>query len=401
MELLRFIGPGILVTVGFIDPGNWAANLSAGAGYGYQLLWMVTLSTIWLIILQHNVAHLGIVTGDCLAEAAHRHLPGWLSRPLLYSAVAAAIATAMAEITGMAIALNMLFHLPIMAGSALAAIVSFLLLAFSSYNRIERLIVGFVSLIGLAFLYELVLVPADWPAAVSGWLVPALPEGSIVIVMSVLGAVVMPHNLYLHSEVIQSRQWNLGDEATIRRQLRYEFIDTLLSMGIGWAINSAMIVVAAAVFFASSVAVDDLRQAAELLRPLLNEQAALVFALALLFAGISSTITAGMAGGSIFAGSLGEAWNGRDIHSRAGMVITYGGALLVCFLAGDSLKALVYSQMALSLQLPLTIFLQLYLTSSRRVMGKYANSRATLLMMLAIGLVITGLNVFLLIDLFS
>lgn len=184
----------------------------------------------------------------------------------------------------------------------MAALCSWLLRS-NSYSKLEKIIIGFVSLIGLSFLAELALVPLDWEVAARGWVTPSLPHGSLLVVMSVLGAVVMPHNLFLHSEVIQSRQWNLQDEAVIQKQLNFEFLDTLLSMTIGWAINSAMILVAAAVFFTNNVRVDDLAQATEMLRPLLGNSAAVLFAVALLFAGISSTTTAGMAGGSIFAAS--------------------------------------------------------------------------------------------------
>jgi manganese transport protein len=398
-RILRYIGPGILVTVGFIDPGNWATNTAAGAGYGYALLWMVSLATIMLIILQHNAAHLGIVTGLCLSEAASAHLKPWVSRAVLLSAVAAAVATAMAEILGGAIALNMLFHIPLKPAAAMTACFCGWLLWSNSYQKLEKMIIGFVSLIGLSFLYELSLVDIDWPQAAAGWVTPSVPPGSIAVIMGVLGAVVMPHNLFLHSEIIQSRQWNLEDDRTIKRQLRYEFLDTLLSMGIGWAINSAMILMAAAVFFASQAQVSELQQAEQMLRPLLGGGAASVFAVALLFAGIASTTTAGMAGGSIFAGLFREPYDIRDRHSWVGVALTYGLALVVLLFIDDTFRGLIYSQVALSIQLPWTIFLQIYLTSSPRVMGKYANSRLQKAMLVVIGAAVTLLNILLLGDL--
>ena len=194
------------------DPGNWASNMAAGADYGYQLLWMVTLSTIMLIILQHNVAHLGIVTGLCLSEAASIYLPAWLARPVLLSAVIAAIATSLAEVLGGAIALAMLFGIPIKIGAVLTAVFCSWLLWSNAYQKLEKLIIGFVSLIGLSFLIELSFVQIDWGQAAVGWVVPSIPDGAMLIIMSVLGAVVMPHNLFLHSEIIQSRQWNLEDK---------------------------------------------------------------------------------------------------------------------------------------------------------------------------------------------
>ena len=249
LEIFKFIGPGLLVTVGFIDPGNWASNLAAGANYGYELLWMVTLSTIMLIILQHNVAHLGIATGLCLSEAATIYMKPAYSKIILSSAMLASISTSLAEILGGAIALNMLFDIPIKAGAILVTAFVLIMLYTNSYKMIEKWIIAFVSIIGLSFLYELSLVKIDWNSAITGWVTPSFPKGSMVVIMSVLGAVVMPHNLFLHSEIIQSRQWNLKNEKIIKKQLKFEFMDTLFSMLIGWAINSAMILLAATTFF--------------------------------------------------------------------------------------------------------------------------------------------------------
>jgi len=397
-EILRYIGPGILVTVGFIDPGNWAANMAAGAEYGYKLLWMVTLSTIMLIVLQHNVAHLGIVTGRCLSEAATEYLRPLVSRTVLLSAVTASVATGLAEILGAAIALNMLFHIPLKVGAIFTALGCGWMLWANSYKRLEKWIMGFVSIIGLAFLFELSLVNINWPEAAIGWVSPVIPEGAMFVVMSVLGAVVMPHNLFLHSEIIQSRQWNLEDEAVIQKQLKYEFADTLFSMCIGWAINSAMILIAAAVFFSYQVQVEELEQAELMLRPLLGNAAAVVFAIALLFSGVSSTITAGMAGGSIFAGMFNEPYDVKDRHSWMGVALTYGLSVLLILFITDPFQGLVYSQMFLSIQLPWTIFLQIYLTSSKQVMGKYANTGLQQIMLWTIGIIVSVLNMMLLWD---
>lgn len=398
LDFLRFIGPGILVTVGFIDPGNWASNMAAGADFGYQLLWVVTLSTVMLILLQHNAAHLGIASGYCLSEAASVYMPPRYARPLLFSAVAAAVSTALAEILGGAIALSILFHIPLPVGSILTALFCSWLLWSNSYRRLEALIIGFVSLIGFSFLAELSIIDIDWPQALTGWVVPTLPEGSILIVTSVLGAVIMPHNLFLHSEIIQSRQWNLKDEKVMEKQLKYEFFDTLLSMGLGWAINSAMILIAAAVFFTHQVPVEELQQAQEMLTPLLGETAALLFAIALLFAGISSTTTAGMAGGSIFAGIFKESYDIKDRHSRIGVALTYGIALVIIFFISNPFQGLIYSQMALSIQLPFTIAAQVYLTSSKKVMGKYANRPLQKYILATTGIIVAILNILLLID---
>lgn len=396
LDFFKYIGPGLLVTVGFIDPGNWASNFAAGADFGYSLLWVITLSTIMLIVLQHNVAHLGIVTGLCLSEAATKYTPKWVSRPILGTAVLASISTSLAEILGGAIALDMLFDIPIIWGSLLTAFFVTIMLFTNSYKRIERSIIAFVSVIGLSFLYELFLVDIDWPLAARSWVTPSIPKGSLLVIMSVLGAVVMPHNLFLHSEVVQSREYNKKDDASIRKLLKYEFYDTLFSMGVGWAINSAMILLAAATFFANHIGVEELQQAKSLLEPLLGNQAATIFALALLMAGISSTVTSGMAAGSIFAGMFGESYHVKDVHSRVGILLSLGIALIVILFIENPFQGLIISQMILSVQLPFTIFLQVGLTSSKRVMGQYANSRWSSFVLYTMAAVVSVLNLALL-----
>lgn len=297
LEILKYIGPGLLVTVGFIDPGNWASNLAAGADYGYALLWMVSLSTIMLIILQHNVAHLGIVTGLCLSEAAMTYIKPRYARPMLWTAMGASVSTSLAEILGGAIALEMLFNVPVRLGAITVSAFVVIMLFTNSYGIIERWIIAFVSIIGLSFIYELSLVNIEWGEAARAWVTPSFPKGSMVVIMSVLGAVVMPHNLFLHSEVIQSRQWNLEDEKVVQKQL-----------------------------------------------------------LSLLI------------------------------------------ALLIIMLVSNPFMGLIYSQVVLSVQLPITIFLQVYLTSSEKVMGKYKNRFATKWVLYLLGAIVSGLNVMLLIS---
>lgn len=398
LDIFRYIGPGLLVTVGFIDPGNWASNFAAGSEFGYSLLWVVTISTVMLIVLQHNVAHLGIVTGLCLSEAATRYTPKWISRPILATAVLASISTSLAEILGGAIALQMLFGIPVIWGAILTTVFVLIMLFTNSYKKIERAIIAFVSVIGLSFIYELFLVQIDWPQAVSGWIKPTFPQGSILIIMSVLGAVVMPHNLFLHSEVIQSHEYNKQDEHSVRKVLKYELFDTLFSMIVGWAINSAMILLAATTFYKNNLQVEELQQAQSLLEPLLGSNAVTVFALALLMAGISSTVTSGMAAGSIFAGIFGESYHIRDIHSQVGVVLSLGIALLLIMFIGDPFKGLLISQMVLSIQLPFTVFLQVGLTSSTKVMGKYANSSWSSFVLYTIATTVTILNIMLLVS---
>lgn len=394
-EILKYIGPGLLVTVGFIDPGNWASNIAAGSEFGYTLLWMVTLATIMLIILQHNVAHLGIVTGDCLAEAAMKNLKPGIARVILGTGVLAVISTTLAEILGGAIALQLLLGIPIRVGSIIVLCVVIFLLFSNTYSKLEKLVIGFVSIIGFSFLYELSIVAIDWPVALKSWVTVSIPEGSIFIVMAVLGAVVMPHNLFLHSEVIQSRQWNKENEEVIKKQLKFEFVDTIVSMIIGWAINSAMIILAASTFFKEKIVVSDLTQAQGLLTPMIGSKAAVVFGIALLFSGISSTITAGMAGGSIYAGFFKEPYDIEDTHTKFGVSFILVASTIIIFLVSDPFKGLIYSQMMLSIQLPITVFLQVYLTSSKKVMGKYKNSILDNVMLITICIILTVLNVML------
>jgi manganese transport protein len=212
------------------------------------------------------------------------------------------------------------------------------------------------------------------------------------LLMSVLGAVVMPHNLFLHSEIIQSRQWNLQDEHIIKKQLRFEFADTLFSMIVGWAINSAMIILAAATFYHNHIKVNELQQAESILRPLLGNNASVVFAIALLLAGVASSITSAMAGGSIVSGMYREPYDIQDNHTRTGVIISLLGALVIIFFIGDPFKALILSQVFLSLQLPFTIAIQIYLTSSKKVMGKYANGPFLIFSLSLIAVIVTLLN---------
>jgi len=400
MELFRFIGPGFFVTVGFIDPGNWVTNVAAGSQFGYQLLWVVTLSTIILIIVQHNAAHLGIVTGLCLSEAASKFFKPWLRVLMLGSAMAACVATALAELLGAAIGLNMLTGLPLTIGAVLAACFSGWMLLSKNYQRLEKWIMGFVSLIGLAFVFEIWIADVSWTQTFAGWVTPAFPAGALPVIMGVLGAVVMPHNIFLHSEVIQSRQWNVQGDDIIQKQLRYEFMDTLVGMGVGWAINSAMIIMAAAVFFKGGIIVSELPQVTLTLEPIFGKLSSTVFALGLLFAGLSSSVTAAMAGGSVFAGIYQEPFDMADPHSRIGLLITLCGALAAIMMLSNPFKGILWSQIALSLQLPFTIVPLIMLTSSRKVMGTYANTRYGAVVLWIVGLVVIALNAALLVDIY-
>lgn len=392
LEIMRHIGPGLLVTVGFIDPGNWASNMAAGSQFGYSLLWVVTLSTIMLIVLQHNAAHLGIATGMCLAEATSRFLPRLLGRAILGTAYLACVATAMAEVLGGAVALQMLFGLPLRFGCVVVAAASMTMLLTSSYKQAERWIIAFVSVVGLSFLAELAMVEVDWPRAAVSWATPSMPAGSTATVVSILGAVVMPHNLFLHSEIIQSMHFEGRGQKVVEERLRYELLDTLFSMGIGWTINSAMVILAATTFFSRGVVVEDLAAAAATLSPIVGPASSVIFAVALLFAGLSSSVTAGMAAGTVTAGMFGEEYDIHDRHSSIGVALCFAGAVAACLCVEDAFAGLVWSQALLSLQLPVTVFLLIRLTSSRKVMGRYANSRPLTATLVAIGVVVTALD---------
>lgn len=398
LELFKYIGPGLLVTVGFIDPGNWASNLSAGGNYGYQLLWVVTLSTVMLILLQHNAAHLGIVTGYCLSEAAMVYYRPAVSYFMVGTAVIASISTAFAEILGASLALNMLFNIPVKIAVLFVLAISSILIFTNSYKRLELIIIGFVSITGISFVYELLVIPVNWNNAIQFSFTPSVPHGSIVIIMSIIGAVVMPHNLFLHSEIIQSRKWNLQSPNVISRQLKFEFLDTLFSMFIGWAINSAMIIVAAATFFSAHYHIATLQQASSMLTPIAGRLSGIIFAFALFCAGISSSITAGIAGGSIFAGFFKEPYDNEDQHSITGVLLALVVAAVILLFINDPLKALIYSQVALSIQLPLTAYLLVSLTSSKKVMGGYVNSPVMKIVLWLICVIITVLNILLLLN---
>jgi manganese transport protein len=348
-----------------------------------------------LIIMQHNAAHLGIATGLCLSEAATAYMSPWASRPILGTAVIAAISTALAEITGGAIALNMLFHLPIKLGAILTVAVVAWMLFTNSYKKLEKWLIGFVSLIAVSFIFELSLVHVPWKAVAIGCVAPTIVPGAMPLIMGLLGAIVMPHNLFLHSEIIQSRQIDRRDQRLTGRIMKYEFMDTFFSMVAGWAINSAMIILTAALFFTHKIHVTELDQAQRMLQPMLGGAAAIVFAVALLLSGIAACVTAAMAGGSIFSGIFGESYDAQDWHTQAGILLTLVAALIGVFFVSDPLKALIASQIVLSVQLPLTVIMQICLTSSKKVMGIHTNSKWFAVFLWAIGGVIILFNVLL------
>ncbi len=394
-ELLRYLGPGFIVTIGFIDPGNWATNIAGGSEFGYKLLWVVSLSTLMLIFLQHLSAKLGIVTGRSLAANVRTHLP----RPVAWIAgvtiVLACMATDLAEYLGAALGFYLLFGIPLWLGAPITVGLVFLAILGQKYHQLERMIVVFLAIIATCYIIELFLVGPDWAAATPRWVVPDLSGASILVALAMLGAIVMPHNIYVHSNVIQSRDWDLAPDQR-RRIMNFELIDTTMAMGMGWLVNSAMIIVAAAVFYTAGVDVGSIEQASETLEPLVGPLSRFLFGVALLVAGIASSITSSLAEANVVTGYLGLPEHARSRAYRVGLVVTSLPAMIVIAVGVDSYKALIISQVMLSIQLPFTIIPLLWLSRSRRVMGTDRMGPVQTLVGVLLAGIIIGLNVFLL-----
>jgi manganese transport protein len=398
-ELLRYLGPGFIVTIGFIDPGNWATNIAGGSEFGYTLLWVVSLSTLMLIFLQHLSAKLGIVTGHSLAVNVRTKLPRWVAVIAGVTIVLACMATDLAEYLGAALGFYLLFGLPLWLGAPLTVGIVFIAVLGQAYHRLERMIVVFLAIIALCYVIELFLVQPDWKEAAPYWIIPSVDGSSILVALGMLGAIVMPHNIYVHSNVIQSRDW-ATEPAQRRRMMNFELIDTTLAMGMGWLVNSAMIVVAAAVFFVNGVSVDSIEQASATLEPLVGPLSRFLFGTALLVAGIASSITSSLAEANVVTGYLGRPEDPHTRFYRVGLVVTSLPAMFVIALGVDSYKALIVSQVMLSVQLPFTIIPLLWLSRSRRVMGDdHMGIVQTGVGVLLAGIII-GLNAFLLYQVF-
>ena len=398
-ELLRYLGPGFIVTIGFIDPGNWATNIAGGSEFGYTLLWVVSLSTLMLIFLQHLSAKLGIVTGHSLAVNIRTKLPRWVAVIAGVTIVLACMATDLAEYLGAALGFYLLFGLPLWLGAPLTVGIVFIAVLGQAYHRLERMIVVFLAIIALCYVIELFLVQPDWKEAAPHWIIPSVDGASILVALGMLGAIVMPHNIYVHSNVIQSRDW-ATEPAQRRRMMNFELIDTTLAMGMGWLVNSAMIIVAAAVFFVNGVSVDSIEQASATLEPLVGPLSRFLFGTALLVAGIASSITSSLAEANVVTGYLGRPEDPHTRFYRVGLVVTSLPAMFVIALGVDSYQALIVSQVMLSIQLPFTIIPLLWLSRSRRVMGDdHMGIVQTGVGVLLAGIII-GLNVFLLYQVF-
>jgi manganese transport protein len=366
--LLRFLGPGFLVTVGFIDPGNWATNIEGGSKFGYDLLWVITLSTIMLIVIQHMAAKLGIATGKSLAVNIRERFAPPVSAFLGMTIVLACVATDAAELLGGAIGFNLLFGMPLWLGALLTVLIEVFLIVSQRYHRIEVIIVVFLGIIGLCYLLEILVVKPDWAALAPSLVVPRVDRRSIYVAMAILGAVVMPHNIYLHSNVIHSRKWGISEDEK-RTLLRYEKVDTFFAMLLGWMVNSAMIIVAAAVFSRNHVVVDSIEQASATLKPLAGSLAGLLFAFALVFAGVGSSVTSSMAEVNVITGFMGKPEDSRTRLYRISVFITAIPSFIVILLTLNTFRILIFSQVVLSIQLPFTLVPLLILCRDHKVMG--------------------------------
>jgi manganese transport protein len=398
-RLWSMLGPAFVAAVAYVDPGNFATNFSGGAAFGYTLLWVIVAANLMAMLIQSLTAKLGLATGRDLATLCRERFSRPVTWGLWLQAEAVAIATDLAEIVGGAVALNLLFGVPLPIGGLITAVVAFVLLAFQSrgHRPFERVITGLLLVVGLGFGYTLIGAGVD-VGGVAGGMVPSF-EGpdSIVLAAGILGATVMPHVIYVHSALTPGRY---GDAVTAgrtqrgrRRLLRAQRLDVLLAMGLAGLVNAAMLVIAAQLFTSDSGA-DTLEGVHAGLGDQLGTGAALAFALALLASGFASSSVGTHAGQVVMAGFLR-----RHIPVLTRRLITLAPALAVLVLGGDPTTALVWSQVVLSFGIPFALVPLLWLTSRRDLMGGWVNRRVTTLVGCVVAVLIIGLNAHLLIGL--
>ena len=376
-RVLGFAGPAAMISVGYMDPGNWATDLEGGARFGYQLMWVLLASNLIAMVLQSLAARLGIAGRVDLAQACRTHYARPVALALWLLCEVAIIACDLAELLGSAIALNLLFGLPLAWGALVTGLDVMLILALQHYGvrKLEAIVAVLVLTIGACMAIELVLARPVW-RDVAGGFVPRLDAASLLVAVGILGATVMPHNLYLHSSLVQTRRIE-PTPAGKREAIRYNLLDTALALNIAFIINAAILALSASTFFAHGVVVTELRQAHELLTPALGTAlASTVFAVALLAAGQSSTITGTLAGQVVMEGFVQMRMSPikRRLLTRALAIVPAVGVLLY---AGETgvLQLLVMSQVVLSLQLPFAIVPLIRFTSSRRIMGEFISPR--------------------------
>ena len=402
-KLMAFWGPGLMVAVGYMDPGNWATDLAGGARYGYTLLSVVLISNLFAILLQHLAAKLGIVSGRDLAQACRDHYSRPVSLMLWVMCEIAIAACDLAEVIGSAIALNLLFGLPLPWGVVLTVLDVLVVLYFQNkgFRVIESIVAGLIALIFGCFLYEIIASHPDWLALSQG-LVPRLEivtnPKMLYVAIGILGATVMPHNLYLHSSIVQTRAIE-QDEVSKRSAIKFATIDSTLALFLAFFVNAAILVTAAAAFHGKGYdSVADIADAHKLLTPVLGAGAAsALFAIALLASGQNSTLTGTLAGPIVMEGCLDlklKPWVRRLITRSVAVV----PALIVAILYGEkgTGQLLVLSQVILSLQLSFAVVPLVLFTSSRAKMGVFVNRPVVQIVAWVVSGIIISLNVFLL-----
>jgi manganese transport protein len=375
-KIFAFFGPAYLVSVGYMDPGNWATDIEGGARFGYTLIWVLVMSNGMAMLLQTLSARLGIATGRDLAQACRDNYPPVVAYALWFLAEVAIAACDLAEVLGTAIGIHLLFHLPVLWGVVIAGFDTILLLAIQNLGvrKFEAFIVTLVATIGGCFLVELFLSKPDMAGVARGF-VPALPEGALLVAIGIIGATVMPHNLYLHSALVQTRAFDPSPEGK-RSAEKFNLIDTIVALNAAFFVNAAILALAAATFHKNGVVVTELEQAHQLISPLLGTTlAGTLFAVALLAAGQSSTLTGTLAGQIIMEGFLHFKIRPflRRLITR---MIAIVPAIYVLLTVGDkgTYQLLIVSQVVLSLQLPFAIIPLVQFTSNKRLMGAMANA---------------------------
>jgi manganese transport protein len=399
-RMFAFFGPAYLISVGYMDPGNWATDLEGGSRFGYTLLWVLLMSNAVAVLLQTLSARLGIVTGRDLAQACRDHYPRPVTFVLWILAEVAIAACDLAEVVGTAIGLNLLFGLPLLFGVLITAFDTLLFLVIQNFGmrKFEGLVMFFITMIGLCFIFELIQCQPQWDQVARGF-VPCLPEGALYIAIGIIGATVMPHNLYLHSALVQTRAYDTSHEGK-KLACRFNFIDSLVALNGAFLVNAAILIVSAATFYKHGLEVTELQQAHKLLSPLLGTQlAGIAFALGLLCAGQASTLTGTLAGQIVMEGYLHFKIRAslRRLLTRLLAVIP---AVLTIGFAGDAstFKLLILSQVILSLQLPFAMIPLVHFTGDRATMGEFANNLGMKVLSWVACALIVGLNAKLVLD---
>ena len=369
---LLFAGPAVVASIAYMDPGNFATNIQAGSKYGYTLLWVVVLANVIAMLFQAMSAKLGIVTGRNLAEQCRDRFPRRIVWAMWGASEVAAMATDLAEFLGGAIGLSLLLGIPLMVGMVITAIASYALLMFErrGFRPMEMVIAGLVGVIGLCYLTELLIAPINWSATALGMVVPQIPTPeALTISVGIVGATVMPHALYLHSGLTQSRA-PARDDGERAKLLRFSNREVVIALGIAGLINLAMVMMAAAAFHLGHSDVAEIQTAYHTLTPLLGAGAAGVFLVSLIASGLSSSVVGTMAGQMIMQGFVGfriPIWVRR--------LVTMIPAFVVIGIGADATSALVISQVVLSLVLPIPMVALVLFTRRRDIMGRFANGR--------------------------